>query len=161
MLVGYPPFFSEDPGMTCKKILHWRKTLKVPPEANLSLAAVDLIKRLITDPSERLGINGTAEIKAHPFFAGIEWKNIRNKEAPIRPEIKSEIDVSNFDKYDEEEPWIIQEPNLKKNKKNRKQDANFISFTFKRDIDQERDLLVQALENLEEKKIIFDQIGCN
>jgi len=23
MLVGYPPFFSEDPTETCKKILNW------------------------------------------------------------------------------------------------------------------------------------------
>lgn len=27
MLVGYPPFFSDDPSVTCQKILHWRKTL--------------------------------------------------------------------------------------------------------------------------------------
>lgn len=87
MLVGYPPFFSEDPSMTCRKILHWRSTLKVPGEANLSIAAIDLIKRLITDSNERLGINGVAEIKAHPFFAGIDWKNIRNKTAPLIPDI--------------------------------------------------------------------------
>lgn len=23
MLIGYPPFFSEDPSETCKKILNW------------------------------------------------------------------------------------------------------------------------------------------
>lgn len=117
MLVGYPPFFSDEPHMTCQKILHWRKTLKIPPEANLSQAAADLIKRLITDSSERLGINGVNEIKAHPFFAGVDWKNIRLKEAPIKPFVQGTTDVSNFDKYDEEEPWLNEDTQLKKNKR--------------------------------------------
>jgi serine/threonine kinase 38 len=30
MLVGYPPFFAEEPSITCQKILHWRKTLMIP-----------------------------------------------------------------------------------------------------------------------------------
>ncbi len=30
----------------------------IPPESNLSTAAIDLIKRLVTDANERLGING-------------------------------------------------------------------------------------------------------
>jgi serine/threonine kinase 38 len=36
MLVGYPPFFSDDSSITCQKILHWKKTLVIPPEAHLS-----------------------------------------------------------------------------------------------------------------------------
>jgi serine/threonine kinase 38 len=68
MLVGYPPFFSDDPSMTCQKILHWKKIFAIPADVNLSVAAADLIKRLIADQSERLGINGVEEIKAHPFF---------------------------------------------------------------------------------------------
>jgi serine/threonine kinase 38 len=51
MLVGYPPFFSDDPSTTCQKILHWRKTLVIPPEANLSPAAVDLLRKMISDAS--------------------------------------------------------------------------------------------------------------
>jgi serine/threonine kinase 38 len=106
MLVGYPPFFSDDPSVTCQKILQWRETLTIPSEANLSSAASDLIRRLISDGSERLGINGVAEIKAHPFFAGVDWNRIRDKPAYNVPELRNEIDVSNFDKYDEEEPWV-------------------------------------------------------
>lgn len=87
MLVGYPPFFSEDPSLTCQKILHWRKTFVIPPEANLSPAAIDLLKRLICDSTERLGINGVEEIKAHPFFAGVDWKRVRDKKAPNVPEV--------------------------------------------------------------------------
>jgi len=43
----------------------------------LSPAAIDLLKRLICDPCERLGVNGVEEIKVHPFFAGIDWKKLR------------------------------------------------------------------------------------
>jgi len=87
MLVGYPPFFSEDPSLTCQKILHWKKTFSIPPEANLSPAAIDLLKKLIADPNERLGVNGVEEIKMHPFFAGVDWRRIRDKKSPNVPEV--------------------------------------------------------------------------
>lgn len=87
MLVGYPPFFSEDPSSTCQKILQWKKTFAIPPEAKLSPSAIDLIRRLIADSNERLGINGVEEIKAHPFFFGIDWRRIREKKAPYQPEV--------------------------------------------------------------------------
>ena len=54
----------------------------IPPEANLSVVARDLIHKLITDTNERLGINGVVEINAHPFFAGVDWKRIRETKAP-------------------------------------------------------------------------------
>jgi len=58
---------------------------------------------------ERLGVNGAEEIKFHPFFAGVDWKRIRDKKAPYVPELKSEIDTSNFDQFEEEEPWYIED----------------------------------------------------
>ena len=88
MLVGYPPFYADDPSGTCQKILNWSKFLIIPAEANLSHAAIDLIRRMVTDPSERLGINGVEEIKAHPFFFGIDWKKIRDKKAPNIPMVR-------------------------------------------------------------------------
>ena len=36
MLVGYPPFYSEGPMTTCKKIVHCRHYLKFLEEARLS-----------------------------------------------------------------------------------------------------------------------------
>jgi serine/threonine kinase 38 len=48
--------------------MHWRKTLRIPVEANLSPAATDILKRLMSDADNRLGMNGVEEIKAHPFF---------------------------------------------------------------------------------------------
>jgi serine/threonine kinase 38 len=76
MLVGYPPFFSDEPKKTCQKILHWRKTLVIPHEANLSVSATDILKKLICDANDRLGKNGAPEIKNHPFFRGVDWDHI-------------------------------------------------------------------------------------
>jgi len=110
--------------------LNWRKTFVIPPEANLSAASIDLLRRLICDTNERLGVNGVEEIKAHPFFAGIDWRRIRDKKAYFIPELKTPTDTCYFDTFEEEEPWITEES--LKSKKVRK-DANFIGYTFKRD----------------------------
>ena len=87
MLVGYPPFFSDDPSITCQKIIHWKKTLIIPSDANLSPAATDLVKRLICDSDRRLGTKGVQEIKSHPFFEGQDWSSIHNTTAPFVPEV--------------------------------------------------------------------------
>jgi len=69
------------------KILNWKKNFVIPTDCGLKPAAIDLIKRLICDQSERLGTRGVEEIKAHPFFSGIDWKRIREIKAPNIPEV--------------------------------------------------------------------------
>ena len=88
MLVGYPPFFAENPSAICKKVIDWENTFFIPQEANLSPEATDLLRRLIRDPKERLGLHGVEEIKAHPFFAGVKWKKIRNLRAMNIPKVE-------------------------------------------------------------------------
>ncbi len=44
-LVGYPPFYAEDPMATCRKIVKWKQTLNFPAEAKLSRDAEDLIRK--------------------------------------------------------------------------------------------------------------------
>ena len=78
MLVGYPPFFSDEPSVTCQKILHWKRTFVIPAEANLSPASTDILNKLIADSEVRLGRNGAEEIKQHPFFEGFDWEGVRN-----------------------------------------------------------------------------------
>ncbi len=34
MMVGYPPFYSDDPMTTCRKIVNWRQCLKFPDEVS-------------------------------------------------------------------------------------------------------------------------------
>jgi len=85
--------------------LHWKKTFGIPKEANLSSAATDLLTKMINDSEVRLGRNGADEIKAHPFFKGFDWNNMRQRKAPYQPKVQSEISNENFDHFDEEEPF--------------------------------------------------------
>ncbi|MEW5312283.1 MAG: hypothetical protein WDW38_003928 [Sanguina aurantia] len=61
MLIGYPPFYSEDPLSTCRKIVNWRSFLKFPDEIPISEVAKDLIVRLMSDVDDRLGTHGIHE----------------------------------------------------------------------------------------------------
>ena len=143
MLVGYPPFFSDEPSITCQKIMNWRKTLKIPPDNDVKLSpeATDLLKRLMCDADNRLGAGGIHEIKQHPFFKGIDWNNIRNQKASFLPDIKDDEDCSRFDKFDEEGPFYPPEDGhssqmnsaSKKNKK--RKDINFPGYTYKKEVE--------------------------
>lgn len=72
MLVGYPPFYADKPTDVCHKIMQWKKHFLIPADARISKAAKDLIHRLVCEPGQRLGSRGAAEVKAHPFFAGVD-----------------------------------------------------------------------------------------
>jgi len=95
-LVGYPPFYAEDPMATCKKIVRWKQNLQFPPEAKLSPHAEDLVRKLICDSKVRLTFEG---IKAHPFFQSLDWDGLRAMKAPIVPTVKDDVDTQNFDKF--------------------------------------------------------------
>ncbi|KAF5726142.1 AGC (cAMP-dependent cGMP-dependent and protein kinase C) kinase family protein [Tripterygium wilfordii] len=101
MLVGYPPFYSDEPITTCRKIVHWRNQLKFPEDARLSPEAKDLICRLLCDVEHRLGTGGAHQIKAHPWFRGVEWHKLYEMEAAFKPEVNGELDTQNFMKFDE------------------------------------------------------------
>lgn len=89
-LVGYTPFYADEPVMTCRKILRWQQHLEVPAEvrSRVSPACLDFMHSLIAPAERRLGRNGLEEIKAHPWFAtsGLEWEGLKELEAPYRPE---------------------------------------------------------------------------
>lgn len=44
---GYPPFCSETPQETYKKVMNWKETLIFPPEVPISERAKDLILRYL------------------------------------------------------------------------------------------------------------------
>jgi len=144
MVVGYPPFFSENPSDTCKKILKWKQYFSIPNDANLSPEAKSLIKAMVTTPENRLGYNGVEEIKKHPFFKGINWDNIRNTKAPFIPDIKNDYDTKYFDTFPEQESFYPPE-----SKKRKRKDINYAGYTFNRDIENMKDGFLQALEVLE------------
>ncbi|KAG1330126.1 serine/threonine-protein kinase 38 [Cocos nucifera] len=132
MLVGCPPFYSDDPITTCRKIVHWRHNLKFPEEARLSPEAKDLICRLLCDVEHRLGSGGADQIKAHPWFKGILWDKLYEMEAAFKPEVNGELDTSNFLKFDELEPPTPARTGSGSRKMllNSK-DLSFVGYTFK------------------------------
>ena len=78
MLIGYPPFCSEVPQDTYRKVMNWCDTLVFPPEIPISTEARDLILRFCTEEVKRLGTHvGLDEIKQHTFFKGVDWEHIR------------------------------------------------------------------------------------
>ncbi|RVW43860.1 putative serine/threonine-protein kinase ndrA [Vitis vinifera] len=133
MLVGYPPFYSDDPITTCRKIVHWKNHLKFPEEARLTPEAKDLISRMLSDVDHRLGTNGAAEIKAHPWFKDVEWDKLYEMEAAFKPEVNGELDTQNFMKFDEVDP---PKPTRTGSGMSRKllltpKDLSFVGYTYK------------------------------
>ncbi|KAM7500456.1 hypothetical protein LguiA_024870 [Lonicera macranthoides] len=132
MLVGYPPFYSQEPMSTCRKIVNWKTYLKFPEEAKLSIHAKDLISSLLCNVEQRLGTRGAHEIKAHRFFKGIQWDKLYQMEAAFTPEVNAELDTQNFEKFEElaapiettpkQGPWRKMIPS---------QDVNFVGYTYK------------------------------
>lgn len=101
-LVGYPPFYAEEPLQTCRKIVNYQRTLKIPPEAGLSRESKDLIFKLICSSKRRLTF---PQIRIHPFFRGIDWRHMRKYKPPFLPEVKSDVDTTHFDDFEEQEKF--------------------------------------------------------
>eukprot|EP00899_Mesostigma_viride_P028644 jgi/Mesvir1/8965/Mv01051-RA.1 len=133
MLVGYPPFYSDDPMSTCRKIVNWRQHLHFPEDAHLSWEARNLIERLLCDVDNRLGTHGGAdEIKAHPFFAGVPWDKLYQMEAAYRPVVEGELDTRNFEDFEEVDARATSSTReTKLRNKLTTQDVNFIGYTYK------------------------------
>jgi len=133
MLVGYPPFYGDDSLITCRKILCHEESLVFPAEASLSADAVFVIRNLLTDREHRLGRNGAAEIKAHPFFQGVQWTALRRKgTAPFRPRISSQVDTSWFDHFEEKACDPAQRPSASSDSGARQDDLVFADYSYKR-----------------------------
>lgn len=81
VIIGQPPFFNESKKILLNMILN--STVEYPMYVNRSTK--DFIKRLMDrNPKTRLGAKGGAqEVKAHPFFTGIDWQTIYNRECKL------------------------------------------------------------------------------
>jgi len=111
MLAGYPPFYDEDPLGIYQKILEGK--IKFP--WHFDRHSKDLIKKFLTaDLTKRIGNLklGAEDVKKHKWCqpGGASNMNFDEMvanpdafEAPIRPEVTSKDDTSNFDDYPDSE----------------------------------------------------------
>lgn len=87
------------------------------------------------DSSQRLGsVGGAAEIKAHPFFSGVPFDQLRRIRAPFEPTLSSAIDTRNFPINDI--PQVDNSAAILKREEQNEDAAEmslpFIGYTYKR-----------------------------
>jgi hypothetical protein len=166
-LVGYTPFYADDPVLTCKKIMKFDQNLQVPETLlkSVSPECIDFLLSLLCASDKRLGIRGVDEIKAHPWFRGVPWDDLRSVPAPhlpqgggkmrqllsdmrsvdkASPEFASMIHqiTANFDSYtDDLLVWGTDAKSITRKDK----DNEFIGYTFKRKKDVVRTALSEGL----------------
>lgn len=108
-LIGCVPFFGETPEELFSHVVNddieWpsESDWPVPPDAK------DLITALLQqNPRDRLGTGGGAEVKAHPFFDGLDWNSLLRQKAGFVPQLDDDNDTSYFDtrtdRYCHEDP---------------------------------------------------------
>ena len=132
MLVGYPPFFAATKSDTCRQIICWWESLAFPPEAATSQVAQDLIRSLLCGRECRLKVDG---IRAHPFFAGVEWESLRSEDGhaplvPFVPHVASSTDARHFMSFEPEEEELLEE--LGTSSPSKPYDALFAGFHYRR-----------------------------
>ncbi|KAM0937260.1 putative protein kinase AGC-RSK-2 family [Dioscorea sansibarensis] len=87
LLYGRTPFAGPTNDSTLRNIVRQTLTFPVEPSPLDSTSHRDLISRLLVkDPSQRLGSRrGAADVKAHPFFKGLNFALLRSYRPPVIP----------------------------------------------------------------------------
>ncbi|CAO3647232.1 unnamed protein product [Cunninghamella echinulata] len=112
MLLGQSPFRGEDEDEIFDAILE--DDILYP--INMSRDSVSICQRLLTrDPTQRLGSgpDDAADIRAHPFFRGVNWDDMLAKRVPppFYPTVNGPLDTSNFDElFTSERPALTPIP---------------------------------------------------
>lgn len=108
MLLGQAPFRGDDEDEIFDAILEDEPLYPLHMPAD----SVSILEKLLTrDPARRLGAGPTDadEIKAHPFFADVNWDDMFHKRVPppFRPTLKNPSDTSWFDtEFTSEKPTL-------------------------------------------------------
>jgi len=84
MLTGLPPWYTTDRQLLFDRL---KSAPLVFPDHISPVAQQFIAALLVRDPAKRLGKDGGEEVKAHPFFVGIDWTLLRDKryQPPFNP----------------------------------------------------------------------------
>jgi serine/threonine protein kinase len=101
ILTGFAPFRADTISGIHEKIL--KGEFSTP--SHLTAEATDLIRKLLTGTSQRLGCTkeGVAGIKKHAWFSTVDFNDVLHRRVPSSyiPKVTSAEDTSQFDKYPE------------------------------------------------------------
>jgi serum/glucocorticoid-regulated kinase 2 len=106
LTVGIPPFYSQQVSEMYQKIQ--TGVLRFPPDLSEQCKAL-IVALLNRDPKKRLcSRDDVEELKAHPFFATINWRDLYDKKIvpPFKPKVKGKDDTNNFDSAFTSEPVV-------------------------------------------------------
>eukprot|EP00747_Dinoflagellata_sp_TGD_P194681 gnl/TRDRNA2_/TRDRNA2_62383_c0_seq1.p1 gnl/TRDRNA2_/TRDRNA2_62383_c0~~gnl/TRDRNA2_/TRDRNA2_62383_c0_seq1.p1 ORF type:complete len:304 (-),score=71.50 gnl/TRDRNA2_/TRDRNA2_62383_c0_seq1:48-863(-) len=111
LITGAPPFESQDPMQTYKKIIKGIDSAKFPPKIK-GTPGEDIVKSLCqARPNARLAVKkgGTQNIKDHALFSGFDWGGMFNRTLtpPYKPKVKSPTDKANFSCSTEDRPPMV------------------------------------------------------
>ena len=155
MMVGYAPFCSKNVKDVCFKVSHFENYLIFPKKCKASNNCKDLILKLVNHSENRLGKNGSQEIKAHPFFKGINWQKIKEMKPPFIPELKNDYDNKYFDEFKYIDPFVPPKESIIR----KRLDPEFTGYNFKgkekdpTDILTVIDMIQKKKEEVEKEKI--------
>jgi serine/threonine protein kinase len=98
MCCGWLPFYADNTQQMYKNIAFGK--VRFPKEVLLPEGRSFVKGLLNRNPKHRLGLaNDARELRAHAFFADIDWELLKKKNIPppFKPHLTSETDTSNFD----------------------------------------------------------------
>lgn len=99
MLASIPPFYSDNPIKTYRKIVKGKPKLPSSFSNNAKRFVSSLLKMR---PVKRLGMQcgGTNIVRKHSFFDNFNWKSLQNQtmKAPIQNKVRNIKDLRNFEK---------------------------------------------------------------
>ncbi|GAO51076.1 hypothetical protein G7K_5188-t1 [Saitoella complicata NRRL Y-17804] len=113
MLVGYPPFYADNPFGIYEKIIEGRVRFPTSSSSSSSSSTPHIeapsrsfiLSLLTPDLSRRLGTlsHGSLDVRRHAFFSALDWDALEHCQVrpPIVPVVRGEGDRSNFEVYEE------------------------------------------------------------
>ncbi|ORZ34425.1 hypothetical protein BCR44DRAFT_41628 [Catenaria anguillulae PL171] len=103
-IYGIPPFHGDSVEEVFENIIGHKLELSEELDPEITPEARDLIAKLLNpDPEKRLGAQGAAEVKAHPFFDDVDWEHHMSLTPNFIPQPSTVDDTEYFDSRGAEE----------------------------------------------------------